>query len=556
VTVTTDEIFHPAGYGAGKPDSLGTPGASATVTASGVSGVSGSRRGSARPGGGTPGADRFGAEQGEWTAPSDLVTRLLCAAAYMREGFADRAGDELLTPSRGALSPLWQVDAVALARHVAQAKRLRHDRDVWLAATLGYFVLAIFLSIAAAFLGWIHLTQMVVVWFVLFVWTYIVAVRLVYKQARTARRAAVAVTYEPEDAVVPPLERASAEQNLADLNRANAVLFRGESSPFVGSGVNIDAWHLTLDISKRSMPAHGRGETDAEGKVTARHAEPVPITGADLQAALLATMPQRISPRPASGNRLYVRGGSNALSVPLFRIGPVENDAVEALNFRRPVTRIPESQVREYMDEPTEAARAYTYFQHSAWGGQVVVTLFVRAFVSNQTMFVEGLVYALRPLQRQFYAVRGLAVNKRAEVTSLLPSALAESLPMMLQAPGEVAVKLLAGRAATLRSQATEAEIQRRRDIDFGARSSLREQVANYTLSDPFAANDERIFYTIFNRRAMQCIGLFLESKGVDLGEFNGQAGGIIGGTSAKAAAIYGAAVDNGITSSDGNDFE
>jgi hypothetical protein len=554
VTVSTDEIFHAAGYGTAPPEADGP----STSTLTGPPGVPGSRREQNRaadPGPGAPAPDRFGAEQAEWTAPADLVTRLLCAAAYMREGFADRAAGELLTPSRGALSPLWQVDAVQLARHVAQAKRMRHDRDVWLAATLGYLVLAAILSVGMVAIGWLNLLQMIMVWLILGAWAYVVAVRLVYKQARDARRAAVAVTYEPEDVSVPPL-RPSAEQNLADLNRANAVLFRGESSPFVGSGVNIDAWHLTLDISKRAMPAHARAATDQDGRVSARHAEPRPITGGDLQAALLATMPQRISPRPASGNRLYVRGGSNALSVPLFRIGPTEPDPVEALNFRRPVTRIPESQVREYMDEPTEAARAYTYFQHSAWGGQVVVTLFVRAFVSNQTMFVEGLVYALRPLQRQFYAVRGLAVNKRAEVTSLLPSALAESLPMLIAAPGEVAMAKMAGRAASVRAQATEAEIKRRRDIDFGARTSLREQVANYTLSDSFAANDERIFYQIFNRRAMECIGLFLESNGVDLAEFNGQAGGIIGGTTGKAASIYGSAVDNGISATDGNDFE
>ena len=558
MTVTTDEIFQPAGYGAGRPDAFGgddpgedfiPPGPSAAqLSAVPLPLPPGLPVDAGIPDGIGPVGDRFGTEQSEWAAPDDLVTRLLCAATYMREGFADRVSGELLTSSRGALSPLWQVDAVQLARHASQAQRFRRARDVWLAAAFGYVVLAGTLALALIFLGVLGVGRALLVWVVLWLWAYGIAVLLVYRQARSARRAAVAVTYEPDDAYAPPLARRSAEQNLDDLNRANAVLFRGESSPFVGSGVNIDNWHLTLDISKRATPKHARdGSTDSEFG---------PITGADLQEALLATMPQRITPRPSAGHRLYVRGGSNALSVPLFRIGPTEKDPVEALNFRRPVTRIPEAQVSQYLHEPSEAARVYTYFQHSAWGGQVVVTLFVRAFVSNQTMFIEGLVYALRPLQRQFYSVRGLPTDRRTEVSSLLATSFAEALPLLLAAPGQVVSSLLSGRLTRARSLVTESEIERRRDIDFGARSSLREQVANYNLSDSFAAMDERMFYQIFNRRAMECIGLFLESRHVDLAEFNGQAGGIIGGTTGKAASIYGAAVDNGISPTDGGDFE
>jgi hypothetical protein len=563
VTVTTDEIYHPAGYGfeRGKEEAYRPADPALRPVPADVDGLptSAGIPGSVDDGAGLPGAvrpDRFGAEQSEWEAPDDLVTRLLSAATYMREGFADRVSGELLAPSRGALSPLWQVDAVQLARHAAQAQRFRRTRDVWLAASFGYLIVAGTLTLGLLFTGLLNVIQAILVWVILWVWAYLLAVVLVFRQARAARHAAVAVIYEPEAAVPPPLARPSVEQGLADLNRTNAVLFRGESSPFVGSGVNVDSWHLTLDVSKRVMPEHGRRAMDPDGKVAARAPAPKPITGADLQEALLETMPQRISPRPSSGNRLYVRGGSNALSVPLFRIGPIEKDPIEAINFRRPVTRIPEDRVRQYLHEPTEAARVYTYFEHSAWGGQVVVTLFVRAFVSNQTMFVEGLVYALRPLQRQFYAVRGLPVDRRTEVSSLLSAAFAEALPLLVAAPGQVVSTLLAGRVARSRLASTEAEIERRRDIDFGARSSLREQVANYNLGDSFAAADEQMFYQIFNRRAMECIGLFLENNGVDLAEFNGQAGSIIGGTTSKAASIYGAAVDNGITSTDGGDYE
>ncbi len=485
--------------------------------------------------------------------PDDLVTRLLSAQVYLREAFADRVNAELIHPTRAALPPLWNVDAVQLARHAAQARRYRRSRDVGLAATLGYVLLAGTLVLAVAVGHLLVLRQAAAIWLVLWIWAYIVSVRLVYAQTLAARRSAVAVIYEPEAVVPDPLDRPAAEQNLADLNDTNVVLFRGASSPFVGSGVNIDNWNLTIDISKRAAPVHARAEAE-RSHYTERPAEPDPITGGGLQRFLLDSIPSRISPRPAAGNRLYVRGGSNAISVPIFRVGPTEPDRIDTLNFRRPVSRVPDEVVQHYLDAQNESARTFTYFTHSAWGGQVVVTLFVQAFVSNQTLFIEGLVYALRPLGHQFYAVRALPTDRRAEASVLFKSALSQGFPELFKAPMRLVQDYFAGRADAKVSTAIEAEIEGRRDIDFGALSSLRERVANYNLGDQFAAMDERMYYQVFNRRAIECIGMYLDSKHVDLTEFNGQAGSIIGNTTANAKSIYGSAVNNGVSATDAGD--
>ena len=485
--------------------------------------------------------------------PDDLVTRLLSAQVYMRDSFADRVNSELVHPTRAALPPLWQVDAVQLARHAAQARRYRRSRDVGLASTLGYVALAGFVVLALFVVSVLGFRQAFAIWVVLWVWAYIVSVRLVYGQSLAARRAAVGVIYDPASVQPDPLPRPATEQNLADLNNANVVLFRGESSPFVGSGVNIDNWHLTIDISARQPTAHDRGSATSVD-YAGRPVAPDEITGGDLQEWMLAKMPQRITPQPAAGNRLYVRGGSNAISVPVFRSGPVPPDRIDALNFRRPVSRVSDDVIQHYLHEQDEGARTYTYFQHSAWGGQVVVTLFVRAFVSNQTLFIEGLVYALRPLNQQFYSVRGLPTDRRTEVSTLFKEALSESFSQLWQAPVRLLNGYFAGRADATAAAAREAEIEGRRDIDFGSLASLRERVANYNLADQFAAMDERMYYQIFNRRAMESIKGFLDSKHVDLAEFNGQAGSIVGNTTANAKSIYGSAVDNGVTATDAGD--
>jgi hypothetical protein len=487
------------------------------------------------------------------TLPDDLVTRLISAQTYLRESFADRVAGDLLRPTRRAFSPLWQVDAVEVARHAAQAKRYRKARDTGLAAVLGYVLAAGTLVLAAAFVGWLALPQAAAIWLVLWLWCYFLAVRLVYTQSLAARRSAVATIYEPAEVRPEPLARASVEDSLAELNRNNVVLFRGDSSPFVGSGVNVDNWSLTIDLRTRAAPAHSRSAATAP-EYTNRPALPDEVTGGELQEHLLRTLPTLVSPRPAAVHRLYVRGGTNALSVPLFRSGPVLEDPQEATNFRRPVSRVPDDVVQHYLHQQDEGARVYTCFTHSAWGGQVVVTLFVRAFVSNQTLFIEGLVYALRPLAEQFYAVRGLPTDRRAEASALFREALSDAPTQLAKAPGRLLAAQRSTRAKDAADALLEEEIVGRRDIDFGAWPSLRERMANYNLGDQFAAMDEKMYYQIFNRRAMECIGGYLESRHVDLSEFNGQAGGIIGSTTANARSIYGSAVDNGVSATDAGD--
>ena len=476
--------------------------------------------GSAAPG-------RHLAEPGSSSAPpDDLVTRLLCAACYLHDDIADFAVASLLFPTRRALSPNWQVDVVALARHAARATGLRSTRDKWLNRALGYVAASAVAGLVLTIGGVINLFQLVLVVLFLAFWAYVVAVGIVYHQLRTARRSAVNVVLDPRADPPPPLRSLTAEEALHDLNHCNAVLYRADAPPFVGSGVKLDSWQITIDISRRTEP------------------EFEPVTGAELQAALLELLPGKISPRPSAEHRLYVRGGASALSVDLYRIGPTEPDLTEALNFRRPVTVVPRSQLRRYFDRRDESARVFTSFQLSSWGGQVVVTLFVRAHVANETLFIEGHVYALRPLHPELSEVRSLPVGNAVELQALGPIALSTATTLLLNAPSVMMKNARTARLNAANAAEADSEIATRRDVDFGAVKSVREQVTNFDLGEHFAAGDEELYYQVFVRRTMESIDAFLKSRGVDTTEFAGQSAEIISQTTTNARTVYGAASD------------
>jgi hypothetical protein len=370
----------------------------------------------------------------------------------------------------------------------------------------------------------------------LLLWVYCCAVVLIARQYLDARQAALAAAYGPDD-TAENVEPPSLDLALKDLNRANVVFFEAEASPFLGSGDLVDHWVLTTDLSKGLVSTGPRQRRE--------HKQPDPFTGAELQEFLLTAVPEVVHPRPTSGHRLHVRGGSTAPLVELFRSGPTEANPIEAMRLRRPVPWVPESVIQRYLHESTEAARVYTFFQHSAWGGQIVVTLFVRAYVSNRTLFVEGLVYALRPLTRRFYEVRGLSQRPVVELSVALQQARAHALALLFTSPARV-WRSLQNPMRPAESRRIEREITGRRDLDFGAHQSLRERAATYYDNiDHFPAIDERMYHQIFNRRVLERIGEFLASKNVDITEFARQQAVIVNRT-VNIGDVYGAMINSG----------
>ncbi len=448
----------------------------------------------------------------EAAASDDTVTRLLCAATYLRESFADAVVGDLVRPTLTAMAPLWKVDALRLVQHARRARAARRLRDRWLVAVLVCLLLTALIGFRARWTDGMSAGALAVLGLLLLVWAYVCAVALIARQYLGARQAAVAAAYGPDD-TSPHVEPPLLEQALVDLNHANVVFFEADSSPFLGSGDRVHHWQLTIDLS-RGLVGNGNGHGGRE------HKRPDPFTGAQLQEFLLRRVPDMVDPRPAAGHRLHVRGGSTAPVVDLFRSGPVSPDPIEALRLRRPVPHVPEQVVSRYLHDPNEAVRVYTFFQHSAWGGQIVVTLFVRAYVSNQTLFVEGVVHALRPLTRRFYEVRGVSQRPAVELLTALRQARVNAMSLLFTSPARVWRSLQNPlRPAELRR--IDREVTGRRDLDFGARTSLRERAATYYDSiDHFPAIDERMYHQIFNRRVLECIGEFLASKNVDITEF------------------------------------
>jgi hypothetical protein len=463
------------------------------------------------PAGPEPPVDPTGWDEAEATphpaenpdAPPDVVTRLLCAATHLHASFADHVNGRLLKVSYSAICPSWGVDHVAVARHASLARARRLARDAKLVRTqLGIAALTL-LVLGLALLGPITFLAAVFLELAVLAGGFLVAWGLVFEHYRAARTDAMALVDG-----APPRESAPAlapemEDRLDLLKDGNVVVFSG-STPFIGSGVYLDDWTMTLDVSQGPAdPATGTRPASR------------PFDAAQLHHELLRTVPLGDLTDIRARNRLYV-SGTHAPNVAEIVPPPTPRR-------QRPRSVLSAEELDRIIVEPQEGARVYACFEKPGWRGQIVVSTFVRAARYENTLFVEGASFVLLPLSARFYDVFQLPLRKSEELRAVALTAATKAVPLLLGSTGRRSRRRHGAREDREALEAIEELRERNRDVDFGATSSLRSETADSERSKHYASVDEFMYFLVLRRRVWTCMKDFLVDHCVDTAEFDRQ---------------------------------
>jgi len=270
---------------------------------------------------------------------------------------------------------------------------------------------------------------------------------------------------------------------------------------------------------------------------------PERFDNAELHEALRVAIPKAIGPDPVTGNRLYVIGG-HALAVGgLFRPGPVPGDGEAMVRFRRPVPSVPDDVIKGFMDKPHQSARPYTFFELTAWDGQVVVTLFIRVLVTYPSLFVEMAVCALRPPQGRYGEVGTIRLGPGVHRWPIFRAVFPMTMRLLLGSPGRQYRLLRGKRSYRLALKDLELTLKERFDVNFSAGPSLREEIARNDNPLHFGFVDEEMFYRMFNQASMDCLRSWLVERKVDVADFDRQHVKITEKRLTNARDIYG--IDN-----------
>lgn len=423
---------------------------------------------------------------------ADAVDRYLCSYSYLRPAFARYLAVDLVEPSLRALGPACGVDLVAVARHAVQARR-RHLALTGLLLAHGAALVLLTIVFGAAtwwagpVLGAVGLCG-----------ASAFAVVIGYDLATQAKIRAIMNKNNALRDLAGPLDDAT-EAQLAEAMAANTVVFSG-GDPFVGSGLPLKAWQLTMDVSKPATDAAGNRRTV------------VAFEAVDLHRELTVAVRSAGIPGLQVHNRLFV-GGAAAHLVPGLLPDP----------RRRPQTTVARKTVRLGIERPRPDARTYLSVEITGWAGELVVSLYVRAVVVGSQLFVEGHAHVLLPLRAEVCAAENISRSTAYGVASAVVRGIRLTPQLIVSSP-----RVLFGMARNVQRRRRVLSQQRRRVrqgqlFDYGATTSIRQVTADTERVWLFAYADEEMYLNILRDRILEAIRRFLDDHGIDAAEFQTQ---------------------------------
>ncbi|MFK4106539.1 hypothetical protein ACI2L1_42125 [Streptomyces sp. NPDC019531] len=514
------------------------------------------------------------------SAPGD-VTRYLCAAAYVDEGFADRVVEDVLADEAGAVAASPGVDLVTVARHCLTAQEMRHRRDqrltaaytvvavfapLWLvfvtvllsatrqangrpslatrgrhqpegrvlvgtAIAAGVVVLFAFLFGAAlsylptpGFVSWLLGSYLGGVPAVLLsigavAAAYATVVRHDLDVDRLLRTTMTREAFPRQPRPTVPRRRWMAERltALREAQEGNVTVYSGYT-PFLGYAPAASQWSLAVPL----LPAD-----DPVGR-TARPAVPEAFTVTELVDHVRARLRAAATRGTADGAAV---DGAEALG-PLviedrvFASGTSIGDDERFIRTTSlaPASRLSADEVERIMERPTGAVRHCLAVHVPLWGGDVVPSVFLHFSTAGTTLHLHCSNHVLGPVRAEYHVVDRLR-------GPLSPGA---RRGLLLDAVPRTGGAFHAAPFRALRQARFEERHNRRMSdelkaleqdpvYDFGARLSVRELAVSPNYHNYFQVVDAARITSLVERHTLAAIREFLDARGYDTTDFRAQ---------------------------------
>jgi hypothetical protein len=416
-------------------------------------------------------------------ASGDLgeATRLMCAAAYLESTFAQDVVDEIVHERHRSVQIPTGVDIAAVVQHCLAACRQKIVRDLLLTAdiALTLVLLAVTRSSDSLLLGFL------IAWGVV-LWDMWSASHLVVKRLNPASFRSH-VPPAPSD---PQLVRRIEE--LARDQRGNLTVYSG-FLPFSAAGVKVGGWSFLIDLSRGADELADEPSTPSEIAVAELYE--------DVERALNRLDMHNLEIR----DRLFVSGSDLQEDRVLLpnRLGP-------------PLAWVDPRVVGHYMVSPTHRIRHYRCIEIVDWGGELVLSLFLRFGISNGRLFCELNKFVLVPLKEDLHRLNGIGggIRPRHVFSMVVRSALGTP-GLSLRAP-KIVLRPFAGDVA---QSGRTREVEKDPYFDFGAAETALDRVRSTRYRRYFQLLDKEMYDKVLERTVLDSVSETLERHGIDTAE-------------------------------------
>ncbi|MDN0200724.1 hypothetical protein [Streptomyces sp. S.PNR 29] len=514
------------------------------------------------------------------SAPGD-VTRYLCAAAYVDEGFADRVTEGVLADEVSAVAPSPDVDLVTVVRHCLAAQEIRYRRDLRLAVACGLVALiaplwllfvmvllsttrhagsqptlatrgrplpdrkvlvgtgitAALLALFAFYLGFVLSTLPLpgfVGWLLgaylagvpavltsigAVVFAYATVVRHDLDTDRLLRTTMSRETFARQPRFSVPPRRWMAERLAAvrEAQDGNVTVYSGYT-PFVGYSETTSNWSLAVPL----LPA------DDPVGMSPRSAAPDAFTVSELVDHVRERL-RSVAEHSGTGGAAQVGEealGSLVIEDRIFASGTTigDDDRFVRETSLAPSARLSAEAVRQVMLHPTGTVRHYLAIHVPMWGGDVVPSVFLHFSTAGRTLHLHCDNHVLGPVHAAYHVVDRMGRPLSPEgKRGLLVTALSHTGRTFAAAPFRA---LRHARFDTRHSRRMVDELKAMEQdpgFDYGARLSVREMALSPDYHNYFQVVDAGRITSSVERHTLAAIREFLDTHGYDTTDFRSQ---------------------------------
>ena len=412
-------------------------------------------------------------------------TRYLCAAVQIDEKFCDQILEEFIEEDYTAISICHGVDLPTVLKSCILAKERRRERDI----PLALFSLAAFLFFF--------------IFFPLFLILYGMAWRIVFLDQRKTRHEIVGKhllkgNFNPEIFNFQlNLKMEKKLEEIVETQDANTIIYGG-FSPFVGSGINIGGWSFAIDTTK--------GKEDM-GNIS----EPLPFQVSELYDYVTNSINRLDLENLSIEDNLYVNGQEI-------------RDREEFLPnpLMRPITKLKDTFVNSFVENPTHSARHYRCVRVIDWQGELILSIFLRFSRVGQNLFVEANYYLLTPLSKYYRQFDQIKPEPSSEdIRKLALETMFTTFSFGVASLTSIFQRFSNSRRRNNQRKEKEKEIKSNYAFNYGAITSLRERVSyNNEYNRYFQKLDQEMYLKSIERRIVEGLSKFLDSKNIDTSDF------------------------------------
>ena len=436
-------------------------------------------------------------------------TRYLCAAVQIDEKFCDQILEEFLEEDYTVIGICHGVDIPTVLKSCILAKKRRESRDGLLGSLFCICsIIIIFIIIFAKTLYFEYLVPITLVFYFIVSWTIVFLDQtksrydIVGKHISQKKFSYDFIISEFSKLHLSSEEKQKLEE-ISQTQNANVIIYGGYS-PFVGSGLNINGWSFAIDITKGK---------EQEGVTT----QPRDFQVSELYDCITKSITSLGLDKLTIEDNLYINGQ---------QISDIEKFLPDP--FKRPITRVDDDFIQSFIEQPTDSVRHYKCLRITDWKGELTLSIFLRFSKVGQNLFIEANYYLLTPLRpyyRQYDAIKSQPSEE--DIQKIAGQSALKAFVyvfLLIFFPVVIPAYIQKDRGETEQKKKAREnkikEIKSNYSFNYGAITSLRERVSQEEYQRFFQKLDQEMYFKIIERRIVDGLSNFLDSKNIDTSDF------------------------------------